>query len=73
MPYTLARLIEDGFLYTGKRKHCRDCGMWLYCFTLRGGNNRWFSIAPRVNAEDDEIYLNHNIRACDRQRAIRSR
>jgi hypothetical protein len=65
MPYTFARLIEDGFEYTGYRKHCRECGMWIYCFAKRG-KVRWLNVMDRPG--DETIYQDHDTWICSGRR-----
>ena len=67
MPYTFARLLEDGWLETGDKKHCRDCGMWLYCF-VKNGRKRWLNSAER---DGERVYQDHDIWICDGRRGRR--
>jgi len=74
MPYTFARLLEDGFSFTGTRKHCRGCGMWLYCFT-NGEKKRWLNSTVRFprGTTEETVYQDHNIRICDEWRLSQRR
>jgi hypothetical protein len=67
VPFTLARLLEDDWTYADKKKHCRDCGMWLYCF-VRDGKRRWLNTMER---EGETIYQDHDIWICDGRRGRR--
>jgi hypothetical protein len=69
VPFTLARLFEDGLVQIGDRKHCRDCGVWMYPFE-GPGRRRWFELIER---DGKAVYIEHNIHRCDARRKVQGR
>lgn len=67
MPYTFARLLEDGWHDTGNKKHCRDCGMWLHCF-VKGSKKRWLNAIER---NGETVYQDHDTWICTGRRGRR--
>jgi hypothetical protein len=68
VPFTLKRLLEDGFFWF-REKVCTRCGMTLTCFA-KGRERKWCN--KKLDVETRKmVYQEHDVYVCDGRRGRR--